>query len=658
MKLPPVLSSRHKEAIFLMKRMLCVLLTLLLCAASAQADAVLDTVDYDNAAEISTKSQDGLYLYVVLEDGTAGITGYLGDETALVIPSVLDDLPVTAIGAYAFEYAQLTSVVIPEGVTVIDRKAFAAASALKKITLPSTLREIGEEAFIGCALEKVTLSEGVETLGERAFAGCWNLKTITLPNTLRRMGYGVFADCDELWGLALPASLTEIDGNPIPAIPLSQHFFANSLRIAPNNPVLRIENQMLLAGDTVICAARDVRDVTVPEGITTIGRGAFYSAQVERVTLPEGLTNIQKEAFNGCFALRSVSLPESLQSIGDSAFDWCRSLTEITLPEGLRTIGCHAFESTGLTALKLPESLEEVGHGAFLSNEKLQEVTLPKNLRVIPIDMFYGCSELEKVVLPEKLERLEASAFAFCEALTEIDLPEGVQFLGRNAFERCGFASICIPDSVTEIEGNPFKNCKALRTVELSPNHPLLTVQDGMLIDHVHQRVLRRLTTGAVCIVPEGIKEIADGAFGRIPELTEITLPGSLEKIGEAAFIYCGMREITIPKGVAEIARMAFYHCDQLETVHLQEGLRGIGWDAFSECASLSDIRLPNTLERIELRAFAHCTSLKQLTIPASVTTLYAGFVDADTVLLVERRSTMETWLQEEGYQYTLVEVE
>lgn len=271
MKLPPVLSSRHKEAIFLMKRMLCVLLTLLLCAASAQADAVLDTVDYDNAAEISTKSQDGLYLYVVLEDGTAGITGYLGDETALVIPSVVDDLPVTAIGAYAFEYAALTSVVIPEGVTVIDCEAFAAASALKEITLPSTLREIGEEAFIGCALEKVTLSEGVETLGERAFAGCWNLKTITLPNTLRRMGYGVFADCDELWGLALPASLTEIDGNPIPAIPLSQHFFANSLRIAPNNPVLRIENQMLLAGDTVICAARDVRDVTVPEGITTIG---------------------------------------------------------------------------------------------------------------------------------------------------------------------------------------------------------------------------------------------------------------------------------------------------------------------------------------------------------------------------------------------------
>lgn len=658
MKLPPVLSSRHKEAIFLMKRMLCVLLTLLLCAASAQADAVLDTVDYDNAAEISTKSQDGLYLYVVLEDGTAGITGYLGDETALVIPSVVDDLSVTAIGAYAFEYAALTSVVIPEGVTVIDRKAFAAASALKEITLPSTLREIGEEAFIGCALEKVTLPEGVETLGERAFACCGQLKTITLPNTLRRMGYGVFAECDALWGLTLPASLTEIDGNPIPAIPLSRHFFANSLRIAPDNPVLRIEDQMLLAGDTVICAARDVRDVTVPEGITTIGRGAFYSAQVERVTLPEGLMEIQQEAFYDCFALRSISLPESLQSIGASAFSSCRALAEITLPEGLRTIGTRAFDWTGLTSLHLPENLEEIGHSAFSSNAELQEVTFPKNLRVIPTDMLYNCSALEKVVLPEQLERIEASAFAFCESLTEIDLPEGVQFLGRNAFERCGFASICIPDSVTEIEGNPFKNCKALRTVELSPNHPLLTVQDGMLIDHVHQRVLRRLTTGAVCIVPEGIKEIADGAFGRIPELTEITLPGSLEKIGEAAFIYCGMREITIPKGVAELERAAFLHCDQLETVHLQEGLRVIGWDAFWECSKLTDIQLPKTLEQIGLRAFEHCASLKQLTIPASVTTLYADFVDDGTELLVERGSPMETWLQEEGYQYTLVEVE
>lgn len=658
MKLPPVLSSRHKEAIFLMKRMLCVLLTLLLCAASAQADAVLDTVDYDNAAEISTKSQDGLYLYVVLEDGTAGITGYLGDETALVIPSVLDDLPVTAIGAYAFECALLTSVVIPEGVTVIDRKAFAAASALKEITLPSTLREIGEEAFIGCALEKVTLPEGVETLGERAFACCGQLKTITLPNTLRRMGYGVFAECDALWGLTLPASLTEIDGNPIPAIPLSRHFFANSLRIAPDNPVLHIENQMLLAGDTVICAARDVRDVTVPEGITTIGRGAFYAAQVEKVTLPEGLMEIQQEAFYDCFALRSISLPESLQSIGASAFSSCRALAEITLPEGLRTIGTRAFDWTGLTSLHLPENLEEIEYSAFSSNAKLQEVTFPKNLRVIPTDMLYNCSALEKVVLPEKLERLEASAFAYCEALTEIDLPEGVQFLGRNAFERCGFASICIPDSVTEIEGNPFKNCKALRTVELSPNHSLLTVQDGMLIDHVHQRVLRRLTTGAVCIVPEGIKEIADGAFGRIPELTEITLPDSLERIGEAAFIYCGMREITIPKGVAELERAAFLHCDQLETVHLQEGLRVIGWDAFWECSKLTDIQLPKTLEQIGLRAFEHCASLKQLTIPASITTLYADFVDDGTVLLVERGSTMETWLQEEGYQYTLVEVE
>ncbi len=193
------------------------------------------------------------------------------------------------------------------------------------------------------------------------------------------MGYGVFADCDALWGLTLPASLTEIDGNPIPAIPLSKHFFANSLRIAPDNPVLRIENQMLLAGDTVICAARDVRDVTVPEGITTIGRGAFYSAQVERVTLPEGLTEIQQEAFYDCFALRSISLPESLQSIGASAFSSCRALAEITLPEGLRTIGSAGVYSHGAYRIDAARKVwKEVGHSAFSSSEALQGSHVPE----------------------------------------------------------------------------------------------------------------------------------------------------------------------------------------------------------------------------------------------------------------------------------------
>ena len=138
-----------------------------------------------------------------MEDGTAGITGYLGDETALVIPSVVDDLPVTAIGAYAFEYAALTSVVIPEGVTVIDCEAFAAASALKEITLPSTLREIGEEAFIGCALEKVTLSEGVETLGEIDFDQLSDTTMAVEHRILKRVSLEDAITADEIFSMLM-----------------------------------------------------------------------------------------------------------------------------------------------------------------------------------------------------------------------------------------------------------------------------------------------------------------------------------------------------------------------------------------------------------------------------------------------------------------------
>ena len=57
---------------------------------------------------------------------------------------------VTAIDTKAFEYcADITTVVIPEGVTSIGRMAFAYCTALDSVALPSTLTSIGTMAFTG-----------------------------------------------------------------------------------------------------------------------------------------------------------------------------------------------------------------------------------------------------------------------------------------------------------------------------------------------------------------------------------------------------------------------------------------------------------------------------------------------------------------------------
>ena len=61
------------------------------------------------------------------------------------------------------------------------------------------------------------------------------------------------------------------------------------------------------------------------------------------MTLPEGVTTIGDGAFRECSSLTSVTLPEGVTTIGEYAFKGCSSLTSVTLPEGVATIGRGAF---------------------------------------------------------------------------------------------------------------------------------------------------------------------------------------------------------------------------------------------------------------------------------------------------------------------------
>ena len=89
------------------------------------------------------------FSYILLEDDTAEIVGYDGDDDDLVIPSELDGYPVTAIGDSAFYYCEgLYSVVIPEGVTTIGKEAFRECGDLTSVAIPDSVTHIGDVAFL------------------------------------------------------------------------------------------------------------------------------------------------------------------------------------------------------------------------------------------------------------------------------------------------------------------------------------------------------------------------------------------------------------------------------------------------------------------------------------------------------------------------------
>ena len=103
--------------------------------------------------------------------------------------------------------------------------------------------------------------------------------------------------------------------------------------------------------------------------------------------------------------------------------------------------------------------------------------------------------------------------------------------------------------------------------------------------------------------------------------LSEITIPESIEKIGQKAFYGCDrLARITLPKGLKVIGAQAFDHCSALCEIDLPEGLTEIGYAAFSCCTALKAITLPQSLTKLGSRAFMACSSLTEFALPSHFT--------------------------------------
>ena len=207
------------------------------------------------------------------------------------------------------ENTTLTTVKLPQGVTVLGSKAFRSCSALTTVTLP----------------------EGLTTIGENAFYYCDALTSIDLPSTLTSIGSDAFYSCKALTPIDLPEGLKSIG---------SSAFF--------------------------MCEA--LASIDLPDGLTSIGEWAFGSCALTSIDLPEGVTSIGRGTFQLCRALTSIDLPEGLESIGVHAFDDCDKLSSITLPGTLTSLRMNAFSDcdalTSVTCLGT-EVIGMDAYGAF-----------------------------------------------------------------------------------------------------------------------------------------------------------------------------------------------------------------------------------------------------------------------------------------------------
>ena len=131
--------------------------------------------------------------------------------------------------------------------------------------------------------------------------------------------------------------------------------------------------------------------------------------------------------------LREVILPNGLTSIGNGAFENCEVLDVVAnLPDGLTSIGNRAFSNCTALRLNLPKGLTHIGERAFNNCTALSSLTLPAATTDVVAFAFAGCTKLEQVILPETFSEFSVGLFDGCIGLTEVDVlnPDCVFYQG------------------------------------------------------------------------------------------------------------------------------------------------------------------------------------------------------------------------------------
>lgn len=194
-----------------------------------------------------------------------------------------------------------------------------------------------------------------------------------------------------------------------------------------------------------------ITSVVIEEGVTSIGRDAFYScSRLASVTIPNSVTRIGSNAFEYCISLTSIELPNSLTSIEYGVFWGCTNLTSILIPNSVTSIGWDAFYGCrSLTSIEIPNRVTSIGMNAFVGCSGITSLDIPNSVTNIEPGAFSSCTNLISVELPDSITTIEDSVFISCANLTSIEIPGGVTSIGLLAFYRCSGLTSITCQSVT-----------------------------------------------------------------------------------------------------------------------------------------------------------------------------------------------------------------
>lgn len=317
---------------------------------------------------------------------------------------------------------------------------------------------------------------------------------------------------------------------------------------------------------------------------------------------------------------------EEIFVIEDGTLRSCTSQESyIKVPEGVTRIAENAFDKLPAVRIVLPKSLREIEKRAFSRCGLLRVVIVLSSEAQLPCDTFVACNELDILAVPNK-EQVAYGATGYGHTLNgvlyqfeegnvwltekmargtalivylgeeeEPQIPSDIDYVRKYAFAGCGFLSHIDMPEASGVPNGVFAYCSNLKSVTL----------------------------------PKSMQQIGEDAFRCCASLTSVELPDSVQFICKTAFCGClSLASVKLNEGLTKIEEYGFSHCKSLAEVILPSTLTELARYAFSDCTSLVRVQLPSGLKQLPRDAFTRCPSISEINLPEGVEELAAEMFD------------------------------
>ena len=369
---------------------------------------------------------------IVLPKETASISNsaFAGNKTVKTI-TFEEGSVLTSIEDNAFNGSVLESITLPNNEITIGVYAFHNARKLETVNGLSNAVSIGKYAFANTAISTISVGNNV-VIGDYAFYKTNNVTSITLPEGAV-VGKYAFAD-------SVATSITFSGAN----IVLDDYAFTN------NDSITSIDlTNVKSVGEGIFAGCGRLENATLGSNITKLTDSLFFECIALKSIDLTGVTSIGTSTFEGCLVLKTVSNTNTLSTIGTRAFVNTFALKSIDL-SNVKEMNELAFANSGVVTVSL-DLIEKLGNDVFSGAQSLTTVVLNENLTELAQGAFYNCISL-KTINTENLVTIKAMAFAGCSGLTKVTLTNAIT-LEEYAFYASGLARATLPATTTIAEG-------------------------------------------------------------------------------------------------------------------------------------------------------------------------------------------------------------